>query len=101
VHLVEILLPLNDNDGHPFAPEKFESVRETLTRAFGGLTSFTRAPAEGLNKNKGKTERDDIIVLEIMTEHLDRKWWEAYRKTLEKEFSQDEIVIRASTIERL
>ena len=101
MNLVEILLPVNDNDGTPFAAEKFERVREILTHTFGGLTSFTRAPAEGLNKNKGRTERDDIIVLEIMTEQLDRQWWSAYRKTLEQEFSQDEIVIRASVIERL
>lgn len=101
MYLIEILLPLSDNDGNPFDPEKFDSVRDTLTHTFGGLTSFTRAPAEGLNKNKGQTEHDDIIVLEIMTEQLDRRWWSDYRKTLEKEFAQDEIVIRASTIERL
>lgn len=101
MHLIEILLPLNDNDGNPFNPAKFERVRDTLTHAFGGLTSFTRAPAEGLNKNQEETQSDDIIVLEVMAEELDRGWWSDYRKKLEREFAQDEIVIRASEIERL
>jgi hypothetical protein len=65
------------------------------------MTAFTRAPAEGLNKDQGEIERDDIIVLEVMTQQLEHQWWSAYRKTLEKEFAQDEVVIRASAIERL
>lgn len=27
MHLVEILLPLNDNEGRPFASEKFSELR--------------------------------------------------------------------------
>ncbi len=80
---------------------KIGAVRKTLTEKFGGVTAFTRAPAEGLNKDQGRIVHDDIVVIEAMTEELDRNWWSAYRKTLEKEFAQDEIVIRASTIERL
>jgi hypothetical protein len=47
MHLVEILLPLNDNRGRPFAPEKYPAVRQHLTERFGGLTAFTRSPAQG------------------------------------------------------
>ena len=42
MHLVEILLPLNDNNGRPFAAEKYAAVRQHLTERFGGLTAFTR-----------------------------------------------------------
>ena len=36
MHLIEILLPLNDNSGRPFAPEKYAAVRQHLTERFGG-----------------------------------------------------------------
>ena len=38
MHLVEILLPVADNEGRPFAAHKYADVREELTRRFGGIT---------------------------------------------------------------
>jgi hypothetical protein len=98
MQLVQILLPLTDNDGKPFAANLFAQVRRELTERFGGLTAFTRAPAEGAWKDAGETQHDDIIVLEVMTESLDRAWWTKYRQELELRFDQDEIVIRAQEI---
>ena len=48
MHLVQILLPTHDNHQQPFAREEYGRVREELTDKFGGLTVYTRAPAEGL-----------------------------------------------------
>jgi hypothetical protein len=101
VHLVEILLPLRDNEGEPFGHELFVVVREELVERFGGLTAFTRSPAEGVWNAGGERNRDEIVVLEVMAEMLDRQWWRAYRETLEQRFRQDEVVIRASEVERL
>jgi hypothetical protein len=101
VHLVEILLPVADNEGRPFAAHKYADVREELTHRFGGITAFTRAPAQGSIHAKGATVHDDIVVFEVMTDTLNRPWWEAYRHRLEQSFSQDEIVIRAVAITRL
>jgi hypothetical protein len=39
--------------------------------------------------------------MEVMAATLDPEWWAAYRKRLERDFVQDEIVIRASAITRL
>jgi hypothetical protein len=39
--------------------------------------------------------------MEVMAAALDPGWWAAYRKQLERNFVQDEIVIRASAITRL
>ena len=100
MHLVEILLPVANNEGQPFDAYKYVVVREELSRRFGGITAFTRAPAEGSSHAKGTAVHDDIIVFEVMTDTLDRPWWEAYRKHLEQSFSQDEIVIRAVAITR-
>ena len=98
MHLVEILLPLNDNSGRPFRAEKYAEVREHLTERFGGLTAFSRSPAQGTTSDRGKTVHDEIIVFEVMTETLDAAWWRSYRLQLERDFRQDEIVVRASTV---
>ncbi len=44
---------------------------------------------------------DEIIVFEIMTKKLERRWWKKYRLHLEREFRQDYVVIRAAKIELL
>ena len=44
---------------------------------------------------------DDIVVFQVITETLDRRRRATCRETLEKEFDQDEILIRATAIERL
>jgi thioredoxin reductase (NADPH) len=46
-HLVQILLPAADNAGQPFPAGHYHAIRTKLTRMFGGLTAYTRAPAEG------------------------------------------------------
>jgi hypothetical protein len=39
---------------------------------------------------------DELIVFEVMAETLHASWWRGYRFQLEREFRQDEIVVRAS-----
>jgi hypothetical protein len=103
MRLVEIFLPLADNEGRPFGREAFRDVREELVERFGGLTAFTRAPAEGLwaDEDGGQPVKDDIVVFEVMDGRFDRTWWRAYRERLEARFRQDEILIRATETERL
>ena len=36
-----------------------------------------------------------------MTDTLDRAWWRDYRRTLERRFAQEELVIRSQAVERL
>jgi hypothetical protein len=98
MHLVELLLPLHDNSGRPFGAGKYAEVRQHLTERFGGLTAFTRSPAQGTTTESGKPVHDEIVVFEVMTEALDVSWWGNYRSRLERDFRQDQIVIRASII---
>lgn len=101
MHLIQILLPLEDDDG-PFPAEQYDQLEQELTDRFGGVTSFSRSPAEGRWKQgDADTEHDDIVVLEVMTKDVDRAWWAALRERLTKEFRQDELVIRCQPIERL
>jgi hypothetical protein len=98
MHLIEIFLPLNDNSGRPFGTDKYAAVREHLTERFGGLTAFSRSPAQGTTSDGGNTVHDEIIVFEIMAETLDVSWWGSYRIDLEREFCQEEILVRASSV---
>jgi hypothetical protein len=101
MHLIQILLPLQDNEGAPFNPDLYREVREELSTRYGGLTAFTRAPAEGHWQDDGKTTRDEIVVFEVMAEELAKSWWRDYRRKLERVFRQDVIVIRAQEIQLL
>jgi hypothetical protein len=101
MHLIQILLPLYDNEGRAFGRERFDAVRNELAERFGGVTAFRRAPAEGVWKEGGGTSRDEIVIFEVMAERLERDWWAGYRAELELRFAQDEIVVRATTCERI
>ncbi|MEJ5991793.1 hypothetical protein WG902_17440 [Ramlibacter sp. PS3R-8] len=102
MHLIQLLLPLYDRAGQPFPPGLYDRVRKELVARFGGLTTYSRAPAKGLWKEDGDSvRRDDIVVYEVMTDAVDRAWWATWRKQLESEFQQDELVIRAQAIEQL
>jgi hypothetical protein len=101
MYLIEILLPLCDENGSSFPPESYEQLARKVTERFGGVTSFARSPAEGRWRNDGGTEHDDIVVLGVMAERLDRAWWSELRQRLMREFAQEDIVIRSHAIERL
>jgi hypothetical protein len=101
MHLIQILLPVKDDQGRAFPAEQYETLQRELTALYGGVTSYMRAPADGRWHQGGETEHDEIVVLEIMTTELDRSWWKELRQRLLREFRQDEIVIRAQRIERL
>jgi hypothetical protein len=98
-HLVQLLLPLYDNAGTPIDGVRFREVRDELTARYGGLTVYSRAPAVGLWKEEeGGTARDDIVVYEVMVRDLDVQWWGEYRRSLEKRFAQEALVVRAQSL---
>lgn len=99
MHLLQILLPLYDNQGHAIAREHFQQVRAELTQRFGGLTVYSRSPAEGLWKEDAEqTTHDDLLLFEIMVDEIDRRWWQEYRESLESRFRQEKVVVRAQEI---
>jgi hypothetical protein len=102
MHLIQLLLPVHDNNGRGFPADSFSQVREDLTERFGGVTAFIRAPAVGLWKeSRDDVNRDEVVMFEVLTEQLDKDWWSGYRKQLEDRFDQDEVLIWASGITRL
>jgi hypothetical protein len=100
--LVQILLPLYDNDGAALPHDLFGQVRSEMVDRFGGVTSYSRAPAKGhWQEEDGDTVRDDLVVYEVMVEAIDGAWWRDYKHYLEQQFRQESIVVRAQTIRLL
>jgi hypothetical protein len=102
MHLVQMLLPLYDNDGRALARDLYDGVFRALTERFGGATAFTRSPAEGAWKEPGaRTTRDQVVIFEVMVQSLERDWWSAFRRKLEADFKQEKLLIRAMQVEEL
>jgi hypothetical protein len=102
MHLVQLLLPLRDNEGVPFPRAAFDQVRAELTERYGGVTAYLRAPASGVWRDEGgEVARDEVVMVEVMVERLEQRWWAEYRRTLEERFRQAELVARALRYVRL
>jgi hypothetical protein len=98
---VEIYLPMNDNQGTPFAEPVFTQIETALTEKFGGVTAYKRAPAQGRWKSEGSTDADEIAIFEVIVGVLDKEWWNEFGRTLEERLGQEQILITARDIEIL
>lgn len=100
--LIQLLLPTtaaHDTDGES---SPLARTREELAARFTGLTAYTRSPALGVwTSPDGQRERDDVVMVEIVTDRFDRVWWQAFVTTLRERFDQDAIHVRALAIEML
>jgi hypothetical protein len=99
--LIEIFLPLYDNEGRRFGTGEFDRVSDELAAHFGGVTAFRRSPAEGVWREGGEESRDRVVIFEVMADSLEREWWREYREGLERRFRQEKMVVRASEFEEL
>jgi hypothetical protein len=94
MHLFQILLPRADNTGRPFDRQEFDRVKEELAADFEGVTAYLQAPAEGLWRESGQTDNDDIVIFEVMAQEIDLQDWQRRRTELERPFRQDKVIIR-------
>ena len=102
MHLIQLLLPVQNEEGDAYPRTLYENLVHRLKEQFGGVTAYTRAPATGLwEAASGQTVRDQVVVYEVMAEELDHGWWARLREELEAKFAQDELVVRAQRIQRL
>ena len=102
MHLIQLLLPLHDNHKQAFPRAYFNRVRQELTDRFGGVTAFVRSPAIGFWKEASDDgSRDELVMFEVLTDQLDQAWWGDYRKQLQEQFRQEELLIWASIITKL
>jgi hypothetical protein len=82
MELIQIFLPLRDNQREPFPLRQFEQVKAQLLEKFGGVTAFLNSPGEGVWRESPQNfVKDDVVTFEVMSESLDRIWWSATRKS--------------------
>lgn len=100
MQLTQLLLPLYGNEGERFAAQLFDRVRHDLTRRFGGLTVYARAPADGLwqPEQQAQVVSDELIIFEVMSKRRHKNWWRRYRLRLQRRFRQEQILIRTQKI---
>jgi hypothetical protein len=102
MYLIQIFLPLYDNNGEKFSASEFRQVRDELMQHFGGITAYTRSPAQGLwQPEDGVAVHDDLVIYEVMVEELDRTWWGKCKAMLEQRFRQETLLIRAQAVQIL
>src|SRR5687768_1991615 len=102
MQLFQIFLPLCDNQGTRLPFRKFEQVKDRLVKEFGGVTAFLNSPGEGVWRESPKNfVKDNVVTFEVMSDIVDRDWWNQYKGQLENDFGQEEIVIRTMQIEVL
>ena len=95
MYLVQILLPRTTDEAR-VQDSKFADTRAELVATFDGVTAYLRAPVQGLwTAPDGRVERDEMVMVEVLTETFDRTWWRAYAETLARRFGQQSIHIRA------
>lgn len=99
--LIQLLLPANDATRADGLARLAETRRELADR-FDGLTAYLRSPAQGLwTTPDGRTEEDDVVMVEIVTETFDRAWWRTYAAMLAERFDQESIHVRAVPVDML
>jgi len=101
MHLVEIFLPLTYPSGDLVPEPIFELIEAELTETFGGVTEYARGSTHGLWENGHHLEKDSLVVLEVMTKDLDKDWWKEFRHRTQTLFRQEQLLVRATIVERL
>lgn len=101
MYLIQMLLPLRDNEDLRFPRVLYEDVRLNLAERFGGATTYMRSPASGLWEDNGDLVSDEVVIFEVMTDRLEREYWRLYRLELQEAFRQDVILIRSLKVDVL
>jgi short chain dehydrogenase len=97
--LIQLLLPTTGAAAGDTMTLLVQTRRELVNR-FKGVTAYVRSPAKGLwTAPDGRTEADDVVMVEVVTETFGRTWWRTYAAVLAHRFSQDTIHVRALPVE--
>jgi hypothetical protein len=99
--LIQLLLPVEGATRAGNSPP-FSRTRRELSARFTGWTAYLRSPARGSwTAPDGRTEEDDVVVVEIVTDTFDRAWWREYASKLAERFGQERIHVRALRVDML
>jgi hypothetical protein len=102
MQLIELFLPVYNNENQKFPKELFKQTYDELINEFGGLTAYTRASVQGFWQNEDdKVIVDELIIYEIIDDHFSSNYWYNYRVRLEKRFQQERLIVRTYPIKLL
>jgi hypothetical protein len=97
--LIQLLLPTAIGAERRDATALLVDTRRELADRFKGITAYVRSPAKGLwTSPEGRTEADDVVMMEIVTRTFERDWWRIYADGLAERFEQQAIHVRALAI---
>jgi hypothetical protein len=96
----EMLIPLADNEGHPFPWSKIERVGNTLMEQFEGCRSQPLAPHLGLWKYRDIVYREPLLLFTVDAPRSDESldWMLAYKQRLKRQFKQVEIYLAVTEV---
>ena len=98
--LVQLFIPLYDNDGEPFNDDHFVKLKDELNLNFGGVTIYR--PATGFwNRSERPAQKDEILIYEVMVKHIESTYWKGLKERLMAQLRQETMVFRYSDIELL
>jgi inorganic pyrophosphatase len=100
--LFQLLVPQYRKNGKKFPDQYYTALNKELIGKFGGLTVYSRGPAEGFwKKNEAKTIQEAMLVYEVMADEVDKDFWHKIKGSLAKKFDQEELVLICSKITRI
>lgn len=96
----EILIPLADNEGRLFAPDKIQRVGDALLARFSGCRCQPFAPYLGLWKFRGHVYREGLLLFTVDGPRADESldWMLAFKKRLKQQFGQIEIYLAVTEL---
>ncbi|XKM42999.1 hypothetical protein A4U53_034920 (plasmid) [Rhizobium ruizarguesonis] len=100
MHLIQVFIPAAPQAAID-VEDVIATVQREMTERHGGATTYLNPPAKGLWSNGEGAEEDDVIVIEVKVDTLDKAWWHQYRRNLEPLLRQDELLVRALPVEML
>jgi hypothetical protein len=101
MRLVQILLPLYKESSRKIPRSTFRRAASELAKVYGGVTAYTRSPAEGLWRRGSKIDHDAVIIYEVMLRSINKRQWAERRRRYEKAFGQKQIVVRSLAFQQL
>ena len=96
----EIYLPHKRADGTLVSEKEIDKIKSKLTETFGGYTHFNQR-CEGAWRVGRVTFYDEITIVRVLDDGTANFDMSAFRKTLEADLMQEEVLIVARSVETI
>jgi hypothetical protein len=96
----EVLIPLADNEGRPFAWSKIERVSSAFLARFEGCRPQPLAPFLGMWMHHGAVYREGLLLFTVDAPRSDESlaWMVRYKERLKRLFDQIDIYLAVTEL---